>query len=483
MNDELTRWISRALDQPDGLEGDVPLQRRLATDPDAARYAHELTLVHDALIQWPAPVRSEESWEALAAGIEASLGAELAAVVDVTAAPVFDDLDAGPAAAAAAEGQVTADGRISDPPLEGIELDEIIDESAPPPAPRAAPGSGEYSLDNLSNLEIRKLSDRPVARPVVVRSERPSDRFSIGHVAAQPRPQGAPSFISLTPPPPSKVQPLAPAPATARKENQGKGLVVALWIAAAAVVGLGVVTAVSLMDGGGDAELAASVPTETGARGGAEQLEELARRSAPAAQPEAATGTEAEGTDAVAAEAPDAVPSPTELAAAAPGGAADVTTSRSASHADGMGVGAADAPSAGRGAEASPRAARARRSGPPAAARSSTPRPAAEPATARPAPAPPAAAQRSTNETPTRDEVLGAMRGIQAQVQACGGGRTGVAQVQITVGGSGRVRSATVSGPFAGTAEGSCIARVVRSARLPRFTADSFEFAFPFSIR
>lgn len=53
------------------------------------------------------------------------------------------------------------------------------------------------------------------------------------------------------------------------------------------------------------------------------------------------------------------------------------------------------------------------------------------------------------------------------------GDPTGVARVVVTFAPSGRVTSATISGPpFAGTATGSCIARTMRAMSLPPFTGD-----------
>jgi len=53
------------------------------------------------------------------------------------------------------------------------------------------------------------------------------------------------------------------------------------------------------------------------------------------------------------------------------------------------------------------------------------------------------------------------------------GDPTGVARVVVTFAPSGRVTSATISGPpFAGTPTGSCIARTMRAMSLPPFTGD-----------
>jgi hypothetical protein len=79
--------------------------------------------------------------------------------------------------------------------------------------------------------------------------------------------------------------------------------------------------------------------------------------------------------------------------------------------------------------------------------------------------------------------VIGAMRGVSGAVQACGQGRTGVAQVSVTFASSGRVTSANVGPPFAGTPQGSCIARAVRGATVPSFSRATFTVNYPFSIR
>jgi hypothetical protein len=53
----------------------------------------------------------------------------------------------------------------------------------------------------------------------------------------------------------------------------------------------------------------------------------------------------------------------------------------------------------------------------------------------------------------------------------------------ITVAGSsGRVTNAVVSGQFAGTPVGSCVARAARGARFPRFRNDTFSVSFPFRL-
>jgi hypothetical protein len=72
---------------------------------------------------------------------------------------------------------------------------------------------------------------------------------------------------------------------------------------------------------------------------------------------------------------------------------------------------------------------------------------------------------------------------VHGAVQTCAAGRGGVAWVQVTFnGGTGRVSSALVQGQFAGTPQGSCIARAVRSAQVAPFSNANFSVAYPFQL-
>jgi len=75
------------------------------------------------------------------------------------------------------------------------------------------------------------------------------------------------------------------------------------------------------------------------------------------------------------------------------------------------------------------------------------------------------------------------MGSVAGAVSACGNGEHGTATVAVTVSGStGRVTGANVTGQFAGTPIGSCIARAVRGASFPRFTRPTFTVNYPFRI-
>lgn len=85
-------------------------------------------------------------------------------------------------------------------------------------------------------------------------------------------------------------------------------------------------------------------------------------------------------------------------------------------------------------------------------------------------------------ELPSRDDVLARLEGLRTAVQACAEGKTGVAELDITIAGTGAITTVVVGGDFAGTPQGSCIARAVRQAHFPRFQKERFRLLFPYSI-
>ena len=93
------------------------------------------------------------------------------------------------------------------------------------------------------------------------------------------------------------------------------------------------------------------------------------------------------------------------------------------------------------------------------------------------------AADTNLPDTPPRDSVASGLRSVSGAVRSCGAGQHGMAQVTVTVSGAtGRVTNAVVSGQFAGTPVGSCVARAVRGARFPRFRRSTFQVTFPYSL-
>jgi hypothetical protein len=85
-------------------------------------------------------------------------------------------------------------------------------------------------------------------------------------------------------------------------------------------------------------------------------------------------------------------------------------------------------------------------------------------------------------EIPARDDVRAAIAQIGAAVRECARGLRGTAQLDITVANTGFVTHAVVGGDFAGTPEGSCIARAARGAQFVPFKKPRFRVIYPFSL-
>jgi hypothetical protein len=85
-------------------------------------------------------------------------------------------------------------------------------------------------------------------------------------------------------------------------------------------------------------------------------------------------------------------------------------------------------------------------------------------------------------EAPSRGEVLQSLETVRSSVRACAAGRSGVADLDITIAHSGVVTHVLVGGDFAGTTQGSCIARAVRDARFASFKQERFRLLFPYAI-
>jgi hypothetical protein len=85
--------------------------------------------------------------------------------------------------------------------------------------------------------------------------------------------------------------------------------------------------------------------------------------------------------------------------------------------------------------------------------------------------------------TPTRADVLKAMRDVEDEVRACAQGQDakGTAAVAFTVAGpTGRISGVRVTG-IQGEA-GSCIARAVRAAQFPKFAKSDFKVNYPYRL-
>jgi hypothetical protein len=58
-----------------------------------------------------------------------------------------------------------------------------------------------------------------------------------------------------------------------------------------------------------------------------------------------------------------------------------------------------------------------------------------------------------------------------------------MANVALTIGNSGHVSSASVTGTFAGTPTGECVAKAVKSASFPRFKGAAQTINYPYMLR
>jgi hypothetical protein len=85
-------------------------------------------------------------------------------------------------------------------------------------------------------------------------------------------------------------------------------------------------------------------------------------------------------------------------------------------------------------------------------------------------------------ETPSRDDVVAALEPLRDAVQTCAQGRVGVAEVDISVRSSGAIAQVIVGGDFAGSSQGSCIARTLRRAHFRPFAQPRFRVLYPFQL-
>ena len=82
-------------------------------------------------------------------------------------------------------------------------------------------------------------------------------------------------------------------------------------------------------------------------------------------------------------------------------------------------------------------------------------------------------------ELPSRRDVVAAIEALRDDLIGCAGSRHGPVDLRLSIAGSGRTTSARVTGSFAGTAAGSCMARVARGLTVPTFAAQRLEVSYP----
>jgi len=83
---------------------------------------------------------------------------------------------------------------------------------------------------------------------------------------------------------------------------------------------------------------------------------------------------------------------------------------------------------------------------------------------------------------PSREQIQAGIEGMRGALQSCAGSVHGTTTARLTILGTGRVASATIEGAFAGTAQGSCMARALRTATFPRFASENLQVTYPFRL-
>lgn len=471
----MTRRVSAAMDVPGGLDAPInaKLREELARDPAAKKWATDVQALDALLHGWPEAERSEEAWEGLAARIEQRLSEALPAGLDFTTPPFFDDEDARAGRPEPSSGRIrTEDAR--------SEIEQK----------RAA-----FSLSKLSDLGALKLAVPPPTPPAGL-AKAGAAPGGVAPVPAAPRPPERargderleiPTFsqpiMPITP-----IGLLAPSPLTPEPPKRRTWLLLGGGgIAAAAVVVLAALAVRGLSTERSDAAASAAqlpvaaAPGETVAEAPAVSPTSPVPASALVAPPPSPSPTRAVAAPSAVAAAP----------AQGPSAAAEVAVRQAAPPPSAAPAVPVDAVSTGTAAHAHGAARR-----PPG---SSTPPVApAAPAVAGPGGAvagggagsirPRGGASSGASAAPAvampgRGDVMTAMASVRPSVNACAQGHGGLAQVRLTFAGpSGRVTSAVIEGQFAGTPQGSCIARAVRAATVPPFAQPTFSVLFPFQI-
>jgi hypothetical protein len=83
---------------------------------------------------------------------------------------------------------------------------------------------------------------------------------------------------------------------------------------------------------------------------------------------------------------------------------------------------------------------------------------------------------------PDRVQIAAALSKLTPQLQQCVGDEHGIADVTLTVRAPGVVSHALVEGAYAGSKKGTCIARALRTAKLPPFADPVSRVEYPFQL-
>jgi hypothetical protein len=534
VRDELERRIEAAIDRSGGVEGDPELRAILESDPEAAAYARDVRRLGAVLRAWPVEGLDDGArLDVLAARIEQRLDAVdqgpegiLPRIADPTLPPEFDDDDALSDATAGLLGPVVRSGE--------FEVEEY--ESHPPGVPvpaKVIPVAGKPKSIPPPTPPPRAAtaSSAPTARPISMipklrtASETAEERISFSHIpstapgALGSAPAGAsrgragwlaglsaaaavglgvfvtttmvehsdapiarePAPVAVQTTPQGGAPPASPAPEAAAATGAPRDEAYLEEPSAEAFAAPTITTTTRApmvapaesaemaraddADRGGDAPLArrmAPTPTTAGALAAGDPMtaspggadEELRGRRRSAAAPAGASAP-IEAEVGAAQDAPNAPPVARAGGGSAAGGEEGASSGTSVSRAPASGARSASEPSSSSGGGGG----------------------------GVPSPAQRGEVDRShLPEVPDRAAVLGAIQSVEPTVRACATAEHGTASVRIVVAGSGRVTIAQVSGQFAGTPVGSCVARAVRTARFPEFSSDRFEVTYPFQL-
>jgi len=84
-------------------------------------------------------------------------------------------------------------------------------------------------------------------------------------------------------------------------------------------------------------------------------------------------------------------------------------------------------------------------------------------------------------ETPSRRDVMAALRGRGAAVRACASGDHGVVIAAVSFDSSGRATRVEVNDSLSASVE-RCVEDAIRAARVPAFRRPSFRVNYPYRI-
>lgn len=80
---------------------------------------------------------------------------------------------------------------------------------------------------------------------------------------------------------------------------------------------------------------------------------------------------------------------------------------------------------------------------------------------------------------PSRDQVKDTMLAAWSKLTECAGDVHGTSYANLTISADGRVTYSLIDGALAGTPEGSCMARALRTVSFPRFSGPPFKVRYP----